>query len=224
MTKEAEDQIRTVSQTSKTAIDNRKQFIFIYWGGILDLLFDVAMTKFFWVDLWRIRGQPFHHNLSMLSEVDCNLFTPVDGRPVPYQNPAPRHMPSPMVERLNYPLTIDSPIEMTFIDFAGKCEPDGCRKHPSLTGYTTQNRALPAWSPGRPQGVQERKAGFIKQHNFCADSTRFFLFGANHGGATLLPTYRFVRRHGALDTVDSSQVFSRNGSDNQDERRYQTRV
>jgi hypothetical protein len=39
MTKEAEDQIRTVSQTSKTAIDNRKQFIFIYWGGILDLLF-----------------------------------------------------------------------------------------------------------------------------------------------------------------------------------------
>jgi hypothetical protein len=50
MTKEAEDQIRTVSQTSKTAIDNRKQFIFIYWGGILDLLFDAAMTKFFWVD------------------------------------------------------------------------------------------------------------------------------------------------------------------------------
>jgi hypothetical protein len=81
MTKEAENQIRTVSQTSKTAIDNRKQFIFIYWGGILDLLFDVAMTKFF--------------------------FTPVDGRPVPYQNPAPRYMPSPMVECLDYPLTID---------------------------------------------------------------------------------------------------------------------
>src|ERR671930_2787134 len=85
MTKEAEDQIRTVSQTSKTGIDNRKQFIFIYWGGILDLLFDVAMTKFLWVDFWRIRGQPFHHNLRMLSEVDCNLFTAVDGRPVPYQ-------------------------------------------------------------------------------------------------------------------------------------------
>jgi hypothetical protein len=46
MTKEAEDQIRTVSQTIKIAIDNRKQFIFICWGGILDLLFDVAMTKF----------------------------------------------------------------------------------------------------------------------------------------------------------------------------------
>src|ERR671914_877091 len=105
MTKEAEDQIRTVSQTTKTGIDNRKQFIFIYWGGILDLLFDVAMTQFFWVDFWRIRGQPFHHNLRMLSEVECNLFTSMDGRPVPYQNPAPRHMPSPMVECLDYPLT-----------------------------------------------------------------------------------------------------------------------
>src|SRR5918999_1887122 len=74
MTKEAEDQIRTVSQTSKTAIGNRKQFIFIYWGGILDLLFDVAMTQFFWVDFWRIRGQPFHHNLRMLSEENVTFL------------------------------------------------------------------------------------------------------------------------------------------------------
>jgi hypothetical protein len=125
---------------------------------------------------------------------------------------------------LDYPLTLDGPLEMPVIDFAGKCEPEGCRKHPSLTGYTTQNRVLPAWSPSRPQGVQARKAGFINQHNFCTDSTRFFLCGANQGGAPLLPTYRFVRRQGALDTVDSSQVFSRNGSDNQDDRRQQTRL
>jgi hypothetical protein len=56
MTKEAEDQIRTVSQTSKTAIDNRKQFIFMCWGGILDLLFDVAMAKFLWVDSIEFKG------------------------------------------------------------------------------------------------------------------------------------------------------------------------
>jgi hypothetical protein len=37
-------------------------------------------------------------------------------------------MLSPMIECLDYPLTIDGPIEMTFIDFAGKCESDGCRK------------------------------------------------------------------------------------------------
>jgi len=52
--KETEDQIRSTPQTSKTEIKHGTNILFCFWAGIPEMLFDIAMTIFFRIELWSI--------------------------------------------------------------------------------------------------------------------------------------------------------------------------
>jgi hypothetical protein len=224
MTKEAENQIRTMAQTSKSVIGHVPDFFPIHRHSIFHSCLNVTVTKLFWIDVRRTRRQPFNMNCWVFSQVRHHLFAPMNRGSVPYHYERPSSMPSQMFERFDNGFTIDRLVEMALIDSPRNRQPYSSRKHATAIGNSSQYGWLPTWSPGVSDRFKKRETHFIKKHDVSTDAPRFFLYAANHGEATLQPTCRLVRRHGALDTVDSSQVFSRNGSDNQDDRRHQTRV
>lgn len=206
---EADNQIGAMAQTSKSVIGHVPDFFPIHRHSIFHSCLDVAVTKLFWIDVWRTRRQPFNMNCWVFSQVRHHLFAPMNRGSVPYHYERPSSMPSQMFERFDNGFTMDRLVEMALIDSPRNCQPYSSRKHATAIGDSSQCGWLPTWSPGVSDRFKKRETNFIKKHDVSTDAPRFFLYAATHGEATLQPIYHPARRHEESGVAVSSQGFVR---------------
>jgi hypothetical protein len=209
MMNEADNQIGAMAQTSKSVIGHVSDFFPIYRHSIFHSCLDVAVTKFFWIDVRRTRRQPLNMNRWVFSQIRHHLFAPMNWGSVPYQYERPSNMPSQMFERFDNGFTIDRLVEMALIDSSRNRQSYSSRKHATTIGDSSQYGWPPTGSPGVSERFKERETNFIKKHDVSTDASRFFLYAANHGEATLQPIYHSARRHEEQGVAVSSQGFVR---------------
>lgn len=84
--KEAQQQIMAMAQARKPTIQQSADVRFVSWSRIPELLLDVAMTKLFRIEVWRIRWQGFDDDVSVLTQIGVSQLAGVEARPIPNQN------------------------------------------------------------------------------------------------------------------------------------------
>lgn len=82
------------------------------------MLFDVAMTILFRVQLWSIGWQEFDMDLGMLGKIIFHFLADVDSGSIPNQNDPAWNVSLHMFEHLNGLFTSNCTFKMAFIDFA----------------------------------------------------------------------------------------------------------
>src|SRR3972149_2787201 len=175
------------------------------------------MTILFRVDLRCVGWQPFHKDLRMLCQILGDLYSLMNRRPIPNQDPSARDMATQMFQDFNDFFASHGTFKMALEDLARNRQPDRGRKNAPLFGHSSQQRTFATWSPGPSQRRKERKAGLVKQHDFCANSTCLFLSEASLGVATPRLIRHRVLWHAAMDTEVSSPVGARNDSSSWDD-------
>ncbi len=117
---EAEQEVGSMSQTSKATIQHGAHFRFTSWPSILETLFDISVTVFFWVELWRIRWQKFHFNFRMIGKIGSDFFTGMNTSSIPNQNDFAWKLPLQMLKSFNDLLAFNRAIESPFVNPAGQ--------------------------------------------------------------------------------------------------------
>jgi hypothetical protein len=70
--------------------------------------------------------------------------------------------------------TFHAPTEMAFVNLARQRQADSRGKSAAFIFHTTQNRSLAARCPGSSEGFLKGEPKFVKKHDFCVVSPRFF--------------------------------------------------
>ena len=207
--KAADNQIGAMAQTRKSVIGHASNLFSIHRRSVFHPCLDVAVTKFFWIDLRRTRWQPFDMNRWVFSQARPHLLAPMNRRSVPYQYEWLSNISSQMVERFDNGFTIERLVEMALIDSARDRQSYGSRKDTAIISDSSQQGWFPARSPGVSNRFKKPETDFIKKHDFSTDAPRFFLYAATRGEATLPPIPHPVRRIEEQVFAVSSPVFVR---------------
>ena len=91
------------------------------------MVFDVAVTIFFWVQFWSIGWQKFNLDLWMDGKIPFYFLAGMNAGSVPDQNNPAGNMSLQMLEHLNGLFTSHGTFKMAFVDFARQCQSD-CRR------------------------------------------------------------------------------------------------
>ena len=81
------------------------------------MVFDVAMTIFFWIEFGSISGQKFNLNFRMIGKIVSNFLAGMNTGAIPNQDDVAWHMPLQVFECLKDLLTMNCTFKMSFVDF-----------------------------------------------------------------------------------------------------------
>ncbi len=176
---EMEQHIRATPQASKTAIQQHADFMRGNWGSILQVLFDIAMTVFFRIEIRGIGRQWLNYDFGMLRQKSRSLCTGVNAGSVPDQNETCGQMAQQMAQGSNHLSALHPTFKMPLVNLARKSQSHRRGDAAPLTGQAWQVGTLPARCPRSRQRFLKGKAELIKKHDFYADSPRLFLYVAN---------------------------------------------
>lgn len=186
--KETEQQVGSVSQASKATIQHGANFGFIGWTSILEMLFDIAMTVFFWIEFGGIGGQEFHANFRMVGKIVLDFLAGMNSSSIPNQNDLAWKVSLQMVERFNDLLTFHGTLKMSLVDSARKGQCHGCRQSTAIIGDPSENWPFSFACPSRRQRFLKGETKFIPKHDFCAEPLRLFLALENLAPSKPAPT------------------------------------
>ena len=203
---EAEQQIRTMSQTRETAMQHHTHLLHVRRRGIPQPGFDVAMTILFRVQLGRMRGQPLDADFRLIRQEGGDYFALMDRRRVPDQDEPFRQIAQHMAQGHDDFCAAHGFIELSRVDVSRQSQAHRHRQGAAFIRHAPQNRAL---ALGRPRGRQRLPKGepeLIKEHDFYAVPPRLFLSWANHVPARPGSTLHRAPRHAPMESADSSRA------------------
>jgi hypothetical protein len=93
MTKEAQEEVWTVTEPCKPAIHLGPYVVGIHWRGIPEMLFDIAMTALLRVQIRRVGRQPFHFKVGMGGDIVLDDHSSVCVQPIPDDDHRPGDVP-----------------------------------------------------------------------------------------------------------------------------------
>lgn len=193
MMKATQQDIGTLAQTGKPAVQGFTNFCF----GVIDTIFhpsfDMAMTIFFRIEFWGIRGQVFLMNFRVLGQIRLDLVGAVCPRAVPDQNERSLNVSPDMFQPNQQFFRIDRTIKMAFVNLAADRQSDHRRRLPAVFRDPGELRGLAFGGPGEPDRLRIGQTKFIFKHDLGAEPPRFFLSGANPGPARRGSGLRHVR-------------------------------
>src|SRR5918992_6264340 len=112
------------------------------------MLFDVAMTPLFGIQIRCIGRKPVHLDLRMRAKIRLDHRGTMRTEPVPDQHEGAGNIALEVAEGGHNVIPTDGMFEVPLVDAARQREPDGRREGPALTD-TPQDRGLPNRRPSR---------------------------------------------------------------------------
>jgi len=197
-----QQQIGAMAQAGKAAVHPLPYFRHAGRGSILQTLFDIAVTEFFWIEFGRIGRQPLDDDCGVLCQVGLGLVTGVDARSIPYENEPPSNVSLQMLEGLDRVCAVYAAVAMALVNLARPSQADRRRQSAALAGHAAHPRAPAGQRPSAPQGFLKREAKLIEKHDFGAVSPRLFLSGASPAPTRLGSPLRRVQSPAAKELVD----------------------
>jgi hypothetical protein len=155
---EMEQPIRATPQASKTAIQQRADFMSSSWSSILQVLFDIAMTVFFRIKLRGIGRQWLNYDFWMLSQKSCGLATDVNAGAVPDQNKTSGQMSLQMAQGFNDLSTLHPTFKMPLVNLARESQPYR-RRYAAAVDMLRRSRVRRGKLGRCPRGAHVRATG-----------------------------------------------------------------
>jgi hypothetical protein len=122
MTKEPQEEVGTVTETCKPAIHLGPYVVGMNWGGIPEMLFDMAMTALLGVHIRCIGREPCHFKVGMCGHRVLDDHSSVCVQPIPDDDHRPGDVPLEMSQRHKNVRGTDGMRNMTLVNLAGSRE------------------------------------------------------------------------------------------------------
>lgn len=124
MMKVPQEEVGTVTETYKPAIHLGLYVVGIHWGGIPEMLFDMAMAALLGVQIRRIGREPFHFKVGMCGHIILEDHSSVCVQPIPDDDYRPGDVPLDVSQRHKNVRGTDSLRQMALVNLAGYREAD----------------------------------------------------------------------------------------------------
>jgi hypothetical protein len=124
MTKEPQEEVGTVTETCKPAIHLGPYVVGMNWGGIPEMLFDIAMAALLGVHIRRIGREPFHFKVGMCGHIVLDDNSSVCVQPIPDDDHRPGDVPLEVSQCHKNVRGTDSMRKMALVNLAGYREAD----------------------------------------------------------------------------------------------------
>jgi hypothetical protein len=115
---ESEDEVRTSTEASKTAIDLGAEVADAARHSIAQVLFDIAMTPLFGIQFGGIGRKPVHVDLRMCAKIRLDHPGAMRAEPVPNDDEGPRHIALEVAEGCHNIVPADGLREVPLVDAA----------------------------------------------------------------------------------------------------------
>jgi hypothetical protein len=177
MTKAPQEEVGTVTETGKAAIHLGLYVVGMNWGGIPQMLFDLAMAALLGVQIRRIGREPFHVKVRMCGHIVLDDNRSVCVQPIPDDAHRPGDVPLAVSQGHKNVRGTDRMRNMARVNLGGDREAD---HRGSLTAFADapQDGCLPPRSPGRARLGAKRDAGVIDEDHFRASATSLLFIRA----------------------------------------------
>ena len=173
MSEASEYEVRSPAEASKAAIDTLAQVVDACGDSVAKVLVDLAMAPFLRVQIRRLRGEPFHFDLRVRTDVLLDHGSAVSSEPVPDYDEWAGNMALEVASGADDIVTVNCPRKMSLVDVAGYCQPDHRGEFPALA-HTAENRRPADGGPSRGRPGPKREAGFIHKDDGSPSAARLF--------------------------------------------------
>jgi len=176
---ETEQQIWTMTQARKAPMYEGANLVRGGWDRVTQVLLDVAMTVFFWVDIGRVGGQPLDQDFRVRVQIGRHRLALMNGGPIPNQQEAIWKIAQQMPQGDEHIRPTHGVVELARKNLPGQRQAHPHRKCAPRMRPSAQDWTLAGGGPSTREQFVEGEAEFIIKHDGDAVPPRFFLSAAN---------------------------------------------
>jgi hypothetical protein len=174
MAKEAQEEVRTLTESCKAAIHLHPYVVGVRRSRIPEMLFDVTMAPLLGVQIRRIGWQPFDLKLWMCRDILLDDHGPMRVQSVPDDEHRSSDVPPEVAEGQQDISTTDRMLKMPLVNLGGQGQGND-RRELTTFAHAPEDRCVPPRSPrGRRLGAK-REPGLIDEDDFRAAAASLLL-------------------------------------------------